>query len=112
MFTAGRRTKGYCISWTGLRPLELKMGLRGMLVCYLVKMEIYLAAEIIIIHQDFFLQKVLFFYGNLNHFIVRPSFMSYWSSGGRVVKLLDCGARVPGLDSRDWLSPASKSRYG
>ena len=41
------------------------------------------------------------------------------SSGGVVVKLLACGARVPGFDSwscrynfRDWLSPASKSRYG
>ena len=41
------------------------------------------------------------------------------SSGGRVVKLLACGARGQGFDSppphlnfRDWLSPASKSRYG
>ena len=41
------------------------------------------------------------------------------SSGGRVVKLLACGARGPGFDSRprhsnfrDWLSPISKSRYG
>ena len=40
------------------------------------------------------------------------------SSGGREVKLLDCGARGPGFNSglatrifRDWLSPASKSRY-
>ena len=41
------------------------------------------------------------------------------SGGGRVVKLLACGARGQGFDSppchlnfRDWLSPASKSRYG
>ena len=41
------------------------------------------------------------------------------SGGGRVVKLLPCGARGPGFDSpprhlnfRDWLSHASKSRYG
>ena len=41
------------------------------------------------------------------------------SCGGVVVKFLVCGARGPGLDSRsrrydfrDWLSPASKSRYG
>ena len=47
-----------------------------------------------------------------------PSFF-YRSGGGRVVKLLACGARVPGFDSphrhlnfRDWLSPASKSLYG
>ena len=43
----------------------------------------------------------------------------YWSRGGVMVKLLACGARGPGLDSRshrydfrDWLSYASKSRYG
>ena len=42
-----------------------------------------------------------------------------WSGGGRVVKLLACGARGPRFDSpprhlnfRDWLSPSSKSRYG
>ena len=41
------------------------------------------------------------------------------SSRGQVVKLLTCGARGPGFKSpprhlnfRDWLSPASKSRYG
>ena len=41
------------------------------------------------------------------------------SSSGRVVKLLACRARGPGFDSRprhlnfrDWLSSASKSRYG
>ena len=41
------------------------------------------------------------------------------SSGGVVVKLLACGARGSGFNSRscrynfrDWLSPASKSRYG
>ena len=41
------------------------------------------------------------------------------SSGGVVVKLLACGARGLGFDSRsrrydfrDWLSPAFKSRYG
>ena len=43
----------------------------------------------------------------------------YGSGGGRVVKLLACGARGLGfvslprqLNFRDWLSPASKSRYG
>ena len=46
------------------------------------------------------------------------SFLSR-SSAGAVVKLLACGARGPGFDSRsrsydfrDWLSPASKWRYG
>ena len=47
-------------------------------------------------------------------------FCVFWiCSGGRVVKLLACGARgpgsIPGLATwifRDWLSPASKSRYG
>ena len=41
------------------------------------------------------------------------------SGGGRVVNLFAYGARGPGFDSpprhlnfRDWLSPASKSRYG
>ena len=41
------------------------------------------------------------------------------SIGGVVVKLLACRARGPGFDSpppllnfRDWISPASKSRYG
>ena len=40
-------------------------------------------------------------------------------SGGVVVQLLACGVRGPGFDFRsrrydfrDWLSPASKSRYG
>ena len=48
---------------------------------------------------------------------------TYYRSGSqrhsRVVKLLACGARGPGfesrsrhLDFRDWFSPASKSRYG
>ena len=43
----------------------------------------------------------------------------FGSSGGVVVKLLACGAGGPGFDSRsrrndfrDWLSPASNSRYG
>ena len=48
----------------------------------------------------------------------RPSVVKE-SGGGQVVKLLACGVRRPGFDSRsrhlnfrDWLSPASKSRYG
>ena len=47
------------------------------------------------------------------------SFIPERSSGGRVVKLLACGAKGPGLIPglviwifRDWLSPASKLRYG
>ena len=47
-------------------------------------------------------------------------FNLFWGSGGGVVvKLLACGARGPGVDSRsrhlnfrDWLSPAYKSRCG
>ena len=46
-------------------------------------------------------------------------YVTQGSGGGRVVKLLACGARGPGfvslprhLNFRDWLSPASKSRYG
>ena len=45
--------------------------------------------------------------------------MTKGSSGGVVVKLLACGARGPGFNSRSrrydlryWLSPAFKSRYG
>ena len=41
-----------------------------------------------------------------------------WHGGGEVVKLLVCGARGPGFDSRsrrydfrNWLSPATKSPY-
>ena len=54
--------------------LYLKMWLRGMLVhvFYFVKIEMYLAAEIIIIYHHFSLEKTTFlFYDNLNHFIVR-----------------------------------------
>ena len=54
-----------------------------------------------------------------NHLIFIFNLLFSWSSGGRVVRLLACGARGPGFDSRsrhlkfsDWLSPASKSWYG
>ena len=50
----------------------IKIGLRGMLVCYFVKIDMYLAAEKIIIYQDFFSKKSAFFYDNLN-LIVRAS---------------------------------------
>ena len=47
------------------------------------------------------------------------STVGYWSRDGVVVKLLACRARGTRFDSRsrrydfrDWLSPASKSRYG
>ena len=50
---------------------------------------------------------------------LNKSSSGWWSSGGVVVKLFACGARGPGFDyrsrryySRDWLCPASKSRYG
>ena len=40
--------------------LFLKMGLRGMLICYFVKIEMYLAAEIIIINQIFFSKNLIY----------------------------------------------------
>ena len=64
------------INWLGCN--SIKMGLGGMLVCYFVKIDIYLAADIIIIYQDTFSpKKCIFYYCNLNHFIVRAPFMSY-----------------------------------
>ena len=54
-----------------------------------------------------------------NHNVDNLLLFNFRSSGGVVVKLLDCGARGPRLDSwsrrydfRDWLSPASQLRYG
>ena len=52
--------------------------------------------------------------------VIYPETKAGWrSSCGVVVKLLACGVRGPGFDSwsrhynfRDWLSSASKSRYG
>ena len=40
------------------------------------KIEMYLAAEIMIIYQDFFPRKTLLFYNILNHFIVLAPFTS------------------------------------
>ena len=55
-----------------------------------------------------------------NHIdILNSTYIHVGSSGGEVVKLLACGGRDLGFDSRyrrydfrDWLSPASKLRYG
>ena len=63
------------INWLGCN--SIKMGLGGMLVCYFVKIDIYLAADIIIIYQDVFSKKVQFYCGNLNHLIVSAPFLSY-----------------------------------
>ena len=49
----------------------------GWEVCYFVNIGMYLAAEIIIIYQDFFSKKSAFLYDNLNHFIVRAPYTSY-----------------------------------
>ena len=56
-----------------------KLGLRGMLVRYFVKIEIYLAAEIIIIYQELFSPKSAFFSKATlnNHFVVRAPSTSY-----------------------------------
>ena len=55
----------------------------------------------------------------VNEFNIHVLSLLMWISNGVVVKLLACGARGPGFDSRsrrydfrDLLSPASKSRYG
>ena len=55
----------------------LKMGLRCILVCYFVKIEIVFgcrSSNNLLIHQDF---KCIFSYDNLNHFIVRAPYTSY-----------------------------------
>ena len=56
---------------------------------------------------------------SLCRFIVDDLKVKSGSGGGRVVKLLVCGARGPGFDSpprhlnfRDLLSPTFKLRYG
>ena len=57
----------------------LKMGLRGILVCYFVKIETVFGcrnSNNLLIHQDLFFKKVNFFY-NLNHFIARAPYASY-----------------------------------
>ena len=47
------------INWWG--ATLSKMGLRGMLVCYFIKIEIYLSAEIIIILLGLFTLESAFF---------------------------------------------------
>ena len=68
---------------------------------------------------DFFLCEKKNWTAPNNHLIFIFNLLFLWSGGGRVVRLLACGARGPGFDSpsrhlnfRDWLYPASKSRYG
>ena len=48
-----------------------------MLVCYFVKINMYLAAEMIILFQDLKKEKSDFFYDNLNLFIIRAPSTSY-----------------------------------
>ena len=57
----------------------LKMGQRGILVCYFVKIETvfgYRNSNNLSIHRDLFLTNQ-FFYDNLNHFIVGAPYTSY-----------------------------------
>ena len=51
----------------------LKMGPKGMLICFFVKIEMYLGEQIIMIYQDFFQQLNLFFCENLYHFIAHDT---------------------------------------
>ena len=59
------RINWWWLWWVGWGCNSIKMGRRGMLVhvCYFIKIEMYLAAEIIIIYQDFFQNIVATFRG-------------------------------------------------
>ena len=75
------------------------------------------AGPMTIFIQTFMFRQTKDFLENLSNIKNLP--LMCRGGGGWVVKLLACGARGPGFDSlprhlnfRDWLSPASKPRYG